>query len=582
MSTMLEAALSYGSDGIPVFPCNADKKPLTKNGFKDATVDCNQITQWWTKWPDAMIGMPTGPLTGVSVLDIDRKNGKNGFNFVPNWEQLTSIRARTQNGGEHCYFKDDDSVRCTSDQIALGIDTRGRGGYVILPPSAGYAWVNGRDFSNLPKWPEHLKPPERGTKKPPVGDAETILMELPEGIPEGTGLGISDDPNDNLTIEPGLVAAALCAIPNDDLGWDDWNRIGMATWAATDGSAEGLTAFDSFSRKSKKYNAVKTTERWQHYRRSPPKRIGVGTLIWEASQAEPGWREDLRKANEQHGTDNTEQQKSEEQPKTNANDSQQQESAEQPKTDTGNTRANSERDNPQYRYGALLVRASDVVIRPKDWLWEGHLLRSSLELLTGIPGLGKSQLQCSLIASATTGKPWPNGAVGIAPVHVIMVTAEDAIDQEVVPRLIAAGADLDRVPYLEGDQGRLSEAAILARRGPRQDRPEHRRNRAAPRRHRRPDHDGPDHRLHGRQDRRPQGDRGSVAARAAEGLRGAGQHRGLRRDAPGEKPRQAGDRPLHRVPGFHRRGADRPRLLRGGSRRRGNWRQDVDRAHAVY
>jgi hypothetical protein len=451
MSTMLEAALSYGSDGIPVFPCNADKKPLTKNGFKEATVDCSQITQWWTKWPDAMIGMPTGPTTGVSVLDLDKKNGKNGFNFVPNWEQLTSTRARTQNGGEHCYFKDDDRVRCTSDQIALGVDTRGRGGYVILPPSAGYAWINGCDFSNLPEWPEHLRPPERGPKKPPERADETIVMELPERIPEGTGLGISDDPNDNLTIEPGLVAAALRTIPNDDLGWDDWNRIGMAAWAATDGSADGLTAFDLFSRKSKKYDAARTTERWQHYRRSPPERIGVGTLIWHANQAEPGWREDLRKnreADEQYGTDDS-QQKSEEQPRTNDDDPQQQDQAEQPKTDTGNTRANSERDSPQYRYGALLVRASDIVVRPKDWLWEGHLLRGSLELLTGIPGLGKSQLQCSLIASATTGRPWPNGAVGVAPVHVIMVTAEDAIDQEVVPRLIAAGADLDRVHILK-------------------------------------------------------------------------------------------------------------------------------------
>jgi AAA domain/Toprim-like len=99
---------------------------------------------------------------------------------------------------------------------------------------------------------------------------------------------------------------------------------------------------------------------------------------------------------------------------------------------------------------AVLIRASDVVMRSKDWLWEGHLLRGAQELLTGIPGLGKSQIQCSLVACATTKKSWPDGSPGLAlPVSVIMITAEDCLDQEVVPRLIAAGAELDKVHFLK-------------------------------------------------------------------------------------------------------------------------------------
>ena len=98
----------------------------------------------------------------------------------------------------------------------------------------------------------------------------------------------------------------------------------------------------------------------------------------------------------------------------------------------------------------VLVRATDVIIRQKNWLWEGHLARGGLELMTGIPGLGKSQVQCSYVACATTGCPWPDGAKGLpAPVNVIMVTAEDALDQDVVPRLIAAKADLNRVHILK-------------------------------------------------------------------------------------------------------------------------------------
>jgi hypothetical protein len=96
-----------------------------------------------------------------------------------------------------------------------------------------------------------------------------------------------------------------------------------------------------------------------------------------------------------------------------------------------------------------MVRAADVVMRRKSWIWKGHLLRGGLELMTGQPGLGKSQVQCHLVACATAGSKWPDGAPGIAPVNVIMVTAEDALDSEVVPRLVAAGANLDRVYILK-------------------------------------------------------------------------------------------------------------------------------------
>jgi DNA polymerase bacteriophage-type len=99
--------------------------------------------------------------------------------------------------------------------------------------------------------------------------------------------------------------------------------------------------------------------------------------------------------------------------------------------------------------GYTLVRASDVVPRKLDWLWEGHLLRGSLELLAGLPGMGKSQAQCSYVACATTGNRWPDGTNGMPPGNVIMLTAEDNIEQILVPRLIAAGANLERITFLK-------------------------------------------------------------------------------------------------------------------------------------
>ena len=138
------AAIDYALQlGIPVFPCKPDRKPYTHHGFLDATTDPQQISDWWKKWPDALIGMPTGEKSGIAVVDLDVKNGKNGFAFVPDWESRSNVIARTQSGGAHLYYKHDGRVLSQSDQIAPGVDTRAKGGYVIVPPSTGYEFLKG-------------------------------------------------------------------------------------------------------------------------------------------------------------------------------------------------------------------------------------------------------------------------------------------------------------------------------------------------------------------------------------------------------------------------------------------------------
>jgi len=267
--TVVAAALAYAEQGLPVFPCKNEpanpkqhKKPLTRHGFKDAKTDAGTIRRWWERWPSALIGMPTGNSTGIAVLDIDKKNGKDGFVAVPDWEQRTPVIARTPSGGAHLYFKTAAGLYCTDSVIAPGVDTRGDGGYAIVPPSAGYTWANGADFATLPPWPDDFLPKR---------SLERTTGDRPEA-------------------EVALVAAALEVIPNDDLGWADWNRIGMATWGATKGGDEGLAAFMAWSSKSSKHNADTTAERWRHYSTSPPTTIGAGTLFYEANAADPGWR----------------------------------------------------------------------------------------------------------------------------------------------------------------------------------------------------------------------------------------------------------------------------------------------------
>jgi hypothetical protein len=79
----------------------------------------------------------------------------------------------------------------------------------------------------------------------------------------------------------------VAAIPNR-CGWEEWSRIGLAIFAASDGSELGFVAFDDFSSRSAKYDPHAVLERWKNYRRSPPSRISLGTLVHLARQA--GWR----------------------------------------------------------------------------------------------------------------------------------------------------------------------------------------------------------------------------------------------------------------------------------------------------
>jgi hypothetical protein len=83
------------------------------------------------------------------------------------------------------------------------------------------------------------------------------------------------------------LAEVVAAIPND-CGWEDWNRVGMALFAASKDQGDGFVIFDDFSARSHKYNSRETAERWEGYRRTPPTRIGMGTLVHLAKQA--GWK----------------------------------------------------------------------------------------------------------------------------------------------------------------------------------------------------------------------------------------------------------------------------------------------------
>lgn len=129
--------------GVPVFPVWSDsKRPITRHGFHDASTNADQIEAWWTSVPSASLAIPTGHASGVVVVDVDVHGQVNGFEaatrakqagLLTGWEMMV----RTPSGGMHLYFPATDVGEQRSWQSAgSGIDFRGDGGYIIVPPSA--------------------------------------------------------------------------------------------------------------------------------------------------------------------------------------------------------------------------------------------------------------------------------------------------------------------------------------------------------------------------------------------------------------------------------------------------------------
>ena len=147
ISTALEIAEDY-----PVFPCDVKKRPVCQGGFKAATQDPDEIERLFSAQGAALIGVPTGGISGLSVIDIDVRDGKQGEKWVKdNAELLGQTRvAETQSGGWHYYYEHTGDIRNRAG-IDGCVDVRGDGGYVIFPRSIGYKWLNDNEFAEFPK-----------------------------------------------------------------------------------------------------------------------------------------------------------------------------------------------------------------------------------------------------------------------------------------------------------------------------------------------------------------------------------------------------------------------------------------------
>ena len=156
---MLNHALKYASYGWHVFPCKLDKSPLTKTGFKEATTDPEQIKKWWTENHNASIGCACGPDSKIWVVDIDLPEGPDNWQkLIDEYGQIETMEQITGSGGRQLFFSyNGTTIRNSASKIAKDIDSRGVGGYCILPPSPHpsggvYKWQNKIKPAKAPDW----------------------------------------------------------------------------------------------------------------------------------------------------------------------------------------------------------------------------------------------------------------------------------------------------------------------------------------------------------------------------------------------------------------------------------------------
>lgn len=221
----LEMALRLIDLGQPVFPlAPRSKEPLFSkanggNGCKDATLDRNKISGWADKHPTANLGLATGHRCFVVDLDLDKDGPES-------WDRLRSPYGRlpetwevaTGSGGRHIYYgMPDFPVLNSRGKVGMGIDVRGVGGYVVVPPSIhpetkkAYEWDGLKEIEDLPiaSAPAWLLDLIRSSQNGPAKQAASLPSQISEGSRNDTLFRMAAKLRRS-GLSPEEIYAALC------------------------------------------------------------------------------------------------------------------------------------------------------------------------------------------------------------------------------------------------------------------------------------------------------------------------------------------------------------------------------------
>ncbi len=192
-----QAALEYLRRGWSIIPMRErDKRPAIRwQDFRTTPASEQDVHDWFTRWPEDNLGIVTGAVSGLVVLDVDRRHGGEDSlrDLLREHGPLPrTIEAATGGGGRHIYFAHPGGTVRNRVGIAPGIDLRGDGGCVVAPPSVHpsgnrYHWAEGRGpgrvtLAPLPHWLQRIV----SSAEQRVGHTLVYWRDLlREGVPEG-------------------------------------------------------------------------------------------------------------------------------------------------------------------------------------------------------------------------------------------------------------------------------------------------------------------------------------------------------------------------------------------------------------
>lgn len=159
----LDVAMFYAQNNIKTFPVKKQgKSPLCSKGFKSATMDKVVLQEWHNKFPNCNVGIPTGQINNIFVVDVDGEKGIESLNRLELIYGKLDAPTVITGKGKHLYFKMpvNTEIKSSVSKIANHIDIRANGGYVVAPPSIHenghrYTWENfvpNQGFPEAPSW----------------------------------------------------------------------------------------------------------------------------------------------------------------------------------------------------------------------------------------------------------------------------------------------------------------------------------------------------------------------------------------------------------------------------------------------
>jgi hypothetical protein len=165
------AAMALLAHGWSLLPLRAgEKRPLLKwEALQQQAAGKTEVRRWFERWPDANIGVVSGAVSGLIILDIDpRHGGEESLARIEKRQGATppTVESATGGGGRHLYFRHPGGTVHNRVNLRPGMDLRGDGGYVVAPPSLHpsgkrYAWAPGRNPDEIspappPAWLKRL------------------------------------------------------------------------------------------------------------------------------------------------------------------------------------------------------------------------------------------------------------------------------------------------------------------------------------------------------------------------------------------------------------------------------------------